>query len=308
MALSTVLEKLTSELTAHRPELVAALQPGIDDDDLAKLSKALQRAVPDDLAALLRWHDGSARDGGNLIWNYRLLGAEEIGEIVTMFRGHLAAGEFADKIDWWVNGWLPILDNGGGDYICIDTAGSFGGAAGQLLEFQHDDDPRDVIAPSLEKWLAAIAAALESKMFDGSRPRDEAAFKSHLAGALPGYPKQAAARKNDAKAKARVSVRDAIKNAIHPLDGPVADLTVPIDADKVLKAAKLEVASACKSLAARRATATVHVFEILPAPKAKKVAYAVWSTSTVGDNWKDGYVVGVDLKGNAVLKEKKVQG
>ena len=49
------------------------------------------------------------------------------------------------------------------------------------------------------------------------------------------------------------------------------------------------------------------VYEILPLPKAKKVAYAVWSTSTVGDTWRDGYIVGIDLKGNVVLKEKKVQ-
>lgn len=94
---------------------------------------------------------------------------------------------------------------------------------------------------------------------------------------------------------------------IDALNGPTGDLAVPVDPEKVLKAAKGAVAETSRSLSARRASAIVKVYEILPLPKAKKVAYAVWSTSTVGDTWRDGYIVGIDLKGNVVLKEKKVQ-
>ena len=308
MALPAILERLETWLAPHRPKIRAALSPGLDAEGIATLSKKLRRPVPEELAALLRWHNGSKRGRGDLIWNYRLLGSIEIAEAVTTLRGHLSAGEFEDKLDWWVDGWIPLLDNGSGDYICLDTVGSFDGQAGQLLQFFHDDAPRTIVAPHLEGWLGAATSAFELGMFDGSNPRDDAAFAAHLTAALPGYPKTAAARKNDAKVQARISVRDAIKNAIDPLGGPAAGLAVPIDIEKVVKAAKQEVTEACKSLAARRDTAQVQVFEIFPAPKAKKVAYAVWSTSTVGEKWKDGYVVGVDLKGNGVLKEKKVNG
>jgi cell wall assembly regulator SMI1 len=302
-----ILQRLDRWLATHRPQFHSQLRPGIDSEALAKLTKKLRFPLPENLRALLEWHDGSKAAGENFLWNYRLLSANEIAEATSMFRGHLKAGEFEDKVDWWVDGWIPLLGNGADDYICLDTLGSFGGSPGQLLQFYHDDYPRDGIAPSVDAWFDALVSAFENGLFEQAYPREEEAFRAHLAAALPGYPKDAAARKNDAKARARISTRDAVKNAVATLDGPVADLAIRIDPEKVLKPAQRAVAEACDSLSSRRASATVEVFEVLAAPNTKRVAYAVWSTSTVGETWRDGYVVGIDLKGQVVLKDKKVQ-
>jgi len=294
MPLHEALHRLDTALATHRADSLAELSPPIDEAALGRLAKSLERDVPADVAALLRWHDGAPSGARELVDNWQLLGSKEIGAASKTLRKHLAAGEFDDKLDWWSVEWIPLFGDGGGNYLCFDAAGSFGGQAGQLLRFVHDHDSRAIVAPSLEAWLVAVASAIESGA-------DEAA-------PIDGYPKAAAARKNDVKAKARISVRDAIKAAIDPLGGPRAGLAIPIDADRVVKAAKLTVEDESRTLLKRRDTAVVQVFEVLPAPGAKKVAYAVWSTSTVGDGWKDGFVVGVDLKGDTVLKEKKVQG
>lgn len=46
------------------------------------------------------------------------------------------------QTNWWQDGWLSFLENGGGDSIVLDTVGTFTGKKNQLIEFCHDDSPR----------------------------------------------------------------------------------------------------------------------------------------------------------------------
>ncbi len=306
MSLAAPLSRLGTWLAAERPVLFRGRGAPVTAAALTALAKALGRPVPPELAELLGWADGCADEP--LLENFYLMSAKEIAEAASMMRGLLRAGDFHGKIDWWVDGWVPFLDNRCGDFVCIDTVGSFGGAPGQLVELLHDAPDRDRMAPSLGAFLEALTSAFEAGLFEGARPKDDETFVAHLRAAIPGYPKASAARKSEATARARINARDAIKQALHPLEGPRADLTRPIDAGAVVKAARFAVDEAVAALGSRRDTATAALFEVFPAPGEKCIAYAVWSASTVGDTWRDGYVVGIDRKGNAIFKEKKVEG
>jgi cell wall assembly regulator SMI1 len=57
---------------------------------------------------------------------------------------------------------VPIADNGGGDYFCLDLAPARGGTAGQIIIFFHDMKGRPRIARSYEAWLEELAKGFES--------------------------------------------------------------------------------------------------------------------------------------------------
>lgn len=51
---------------------------------------------------------------------------------------------------------MPIFSNGSGDFICYDLAGSFDGQPGQLIEYWHADNDRNIIAGDLTSFLGAL--------------------------------------------------------------------------------------------------------------------------------------------------------
>jgi hypothetical protein len=54
-------------------------------------------------------------------------------------------------------------DYDGGDHICYDTSGVFTGQKGQLIEFWHADNDRNVIAPNLKSFIEAINEFYKTK-------------------------------------------------------------------------------------------------------------------------------------------------
>jgi cell wall assembly regulator SMI1 len=65
--------------------------------------------------------------------------------------------------NWWSEKWIPIFHNGNGDYICYDSGGLFTGQQGQLIEFWHADNDRNVIAPTLEVFISKLNHYYETK-------------------------------------------------------------------------------------------------------------------------------------------------
>jgi cell wall assembly regulator SMI1 len=68
--------------------------------------------------------------------------------------------------EWWNVGWFPVLHGPSGDYLCVDSVGTFGGAPGQLIEFVHNDASRNIIAPSLSAWLESYCDLLDADLLD----------------------------------------------------------------------------------------------------------------------------------------------
>ncbi|WP_188825493.1 SMI1/KNR4 family protein [Brucella endophytica] len=63
---------------------------------------------------------------------------------------------------WWWPGWIPFMENGGGDYLCIDMDPAPGGTLGQVVAYYHDETFRIRRAGNIGHLFARIADGLES--------------------------------------------------------------------------------------------------------------------------------------------------
>jgi cell wall assembly regulator SMI1 len=174
------LDKYLSQL---RPELYAGLNPPLTEETIASLEKTYGLHLPADVKALYQWKNGQRNDTyESFVNNSAFLPLQEALQTAQELTGMI--GYDFEAENWWHAGWIPLFHNGGGDYICYDTAGVFTGTPGQLLEFWRRDADRNVIAPGLERFLQIINQYY--------RDTDPAAFDEFFTlEAYPeGYPKQ----------------------------------------------------------------------------------------------------------------------
>jgi cell wall assembly regulator SMI1 len=163
-------------LTANAPKVKKSLRPPADDAKLANLQKKLKLTLPADFVASVRVHDGQRSDDGcalipgpphplGLGW-YELLPLTDIRREWSMMKGLDDIGEFEGRKPratrgiqpvWWSQEWVPIADNGGGDYVCLDLAPAKGGTVGQVILFGHEGTPQRRVARSFAEWLGNLA-------------------------------------------------------------------------------------------------------------------------------------------------------
>ncbi|UOQ75032.1 SMI1/KNR4 family protein [Hymenobacter cellulosilyticus] len=127
--------------------------------------------MPEELRLWLGWHNGQ-QGFESFVENNCLQSLGSAAETMRINRQLLEAGEF-ELANWWQPGWVPILENGGGDHVCVDLQGSFTGRAGQLLEHWHDWEPRNVLFPNLTSWLQAVVQTYEEAGENGTELTDE---------------------------------------------------------------------------------------------------------------------------------------
>jgi cell wall assembly regulator SMI1 len=143
-----LLAQLEAWLRRHRAAYLKELRPGAGAADLAALDKALAAPAPDELRALLAWHNGQNQEfTGRFEEDWMLLSTAEIAET----RRDLASG--------WVKSLIPFLDDDDGNYLGIDTS-----TAEHPVCACGDDKPeqRRVVARSLVAWLEDFVAAVEA--------------------------------------------------------------------------------------------------------------------------------------------------
>ncbi len=145
----SLLRRLDRWLAQHRKRFHHALKPGASDDELHHLEAALGRPVPDDLKALLKWHNGQDENfEGCFREQWYLLSAKQIGEV--------HAQKLSEEKDRWRPEWVPFLDDDRDDCVLLDT----GHRPPPVREFwqKSGDHPA---APSLAAWLAEFVRAVE---------------------------------------------------------------------------------------------------------------------------------------------------
>ena len=159
--MSDLIERLDMWLAENRPDYYKALQPGASEETVAALEEQLGVTLPTTFRDLLKWRNGQApRNFDSIYQNYSLIDAEEIAGTRQSNNELLAAGDF-DQANWWDAQWVPFLGNGGGDFYCIDYAGSFGGKKGQIIVWNHDYEARPVEHVDFDHWLQTLVEALE---------------------------------------------------------------------------------------------------------------------------------------------------
>jgi cell wall assembly regulator SMI1 len=193
--MDTLIARLDRWLTEYRSGYHAELQPGLSGKRLLEFEQHLGFRVPDAFKELYAWRNGqSPRCYAALQGNRMFMTIEDVLGTHRMMNELLEGGEFDQEL-WWSPRWVPFLYNGAGDYLCIDTGGAFTGSEGQIIEFWHDWERRDVVYPSLEKWLETFVASLEAGLWREKardyHPTDGGEWASFASKLNPGYPIEA---------------------------------------------------------------------------------------------------------------------
>jgi cell wall assembly regulator SMI1 len=177
MAVSALWRRIETWLGENAPSVRKSLRPPAKDAAIDKLHARLGLMLPADFAESVRLHDGQKSDAEHGLFplsedvlgampSFRLLTLTEIAREWAMMKGLHDGGEFTGRksdpqrgirADWWNPGWVPIADDGGGDYFCLDLAPGKGGTAGQVIVFFHDMHDRPLIARSYAAWLDKLA-------------------------------------------------------------------------------------------------------------------------------------------------------
>ena len=169
------LAALDNCLRTLRPEFYSALNEPVSEAEVQTLEAKFNTKLPEDLKLLYRWKNGQDQACYDVFVNNSVfLPLEEALDITSELTTMI--GLDFEIENWWNENWIPIFNNGGGDLICYDCQGIFTGNAGQLIEFWHADNDRNVIAPNLESFIAAInhfyKTTGDDKDFEEYRPED----------------------------------------------------------------------------------------------------------------------------------------
>lgn len=148
--LAGALHRIDQWLIAHRPRFHRALQPGASDEQLAALHTTLGTPLPQELRTWLKWHNGQSDDQpGGLEEDWRLMSTTDIAEAKRELDAEGHPG--------WQRGWLPLLDDGNDDYLCLDPHGE----GTPVRECWRGKAEHAVVAPSLTAWAEQFLAGLE---------------------------------------------------------------------------------------------------------------------------------------------------
>lgn len=162
IALQELIARLDAWLANNRPDYYAKLNPGLTDEELTTLENSLNVTLPEEFRILYRWRNGqSNEDYEALAFRMTLMPVDAVQSNWEMLTGLQKEGVFDEAFTWNAR-WVPFLENGSGDYLCVDTEGCFGGPVGQVIVYQHDDYRRAMIASSLRTWLEALVFGFET--------------------------------------------------------------------------------------------------------------------------------------------------
>jgi cell wall assembly regulator SMI1 len=167
-------------LSANAPEMRESLNPPATSGELEQLRAVIGQDLPADLIASYQIHNGQAEDaecGGMLPFGedygdiaHSLASIEDVVADYEMMTELLEGGDFvgiekeqhdAIKAAPWNKGWIPIANDGGGDYHCVDLDPGPNGVRGQIITVV-EGPTQAVIADSLAEWLQMVAGEMEA--------------------------------------------------------------------------------------------------------------------------------------------------
>jgi len=153
-----------AKITAAAKKKGFELPPGATAEEIEATEKTLGVTFPDEVRAFYLTHNGGSTDEVYNCNGRCLLTLNEIVGQWKIWKELFDKGTFEDndhsepgegvQQKWWIPEWIPVTYDGSGNHDILDLAPGEGGKVGQILDFWHDDDPRNVTAPDLLTWLA----------------------------------------------------------------------------------------------------------------------------------------------------------
>jgi cell wall assembly regulator SMI1 len=159
------LTRLDRWLAANRPDYYAMFRPGLADTDLDEFERHFGVKLPDSFRACYRWRDGQEEGCYDSIQdNFMFMPLASIRSSKELLDGMI--GHDFESPDWWRREWVPFLDNGGGDHMCLDLAPAAEGLGPVVRRFWHDMPGRPVLHLSFEAWVGVLVESMESGEYE----------------------------------------------------------------------------------------------------------------------------------------------
>jgi len=156
-----LIARLDRWLATNRPDYYSHLLPGVTDEQLQTFESRFSLNLPGAFRELYRWRNGhDMHRSESLVHNLMFSQLEDIVYHKELMDGMIGF-DFEDP-KWWRRSWVPFLENGAGDHLCLDLAAEDGGNPGQVMMFYHDWEKRPIHSPSLEAWLADLVQSMEN--------------------------------------------------------------------------------------------------------------------------------------------------
>jgi cell wall assembly regulator SMI1 len=140
--------RIDAWLKQHSPDYADVLAPPAEAHELA------DAGVPDEVAAIFRWHDGQTDGGARSIVGTLFL--MSIEDMAYQRKENAGTAKDLDDPTWWKDTWYPFLDDGQGNLVCFDSASK------RLVFYEHDSSDRTELAPSIAVFFGTLATGLES--------------------------------------------------------------------------------------------------------------------------------------------------
>jgi cell wall assembly regulator SMI1 len=243
LALEPALQQLHAALERAGSPVAELLAPGLDGDEIGRLTADLPFALPEELVALYRWHDGLTGDGtpkGQLFpGGYWLSLRQALEHRAAMLRvaADATAGTELDPELIWRASWMPAFIDFFGDthvVVCERTTES-------PVWFVAKDDPdhrplvfdgiASLVRTAGESWSDGVFAFDRDGVTAPDEERYAAVWRRHnpaAAAAAPRPPASAdmARALSSADARARAdAARDSVKLGA---DAPLAELRLAL--------------------------------------------------------------------------------
>ncbi|KOP78264.1 molybdenum cofactor biosysnthesis protein MoeA [Lysinibacillus sp. FJAT-14745] len=144
-------------------EEVLNLQTGATAEEFQLIEKTLNIILPEEMKSFYSIYNGQVWTLGvePIIRNLTLSPISEIIDNWKFLQEEFDPDDLLPDIEYgvevkptlWNEKWIPIAENGGGDYLCLDTDPTEEGVVGQVLYFWHDWGDRTIDANGLFEFI-----------------------------------------------------------------------------------------------------------------------------------------------------------
>ncbi|MBK6869818.1 MAG: SMI1/KNR4 family protein [Kineosporiaceae bacterium] len=170
--IESVVREIDDWLLAHAPVLHATMTPGASEAELAGVEAAVGRRLPAAFHALYRRHEHWQWAFGALhlsvnsdhysldVAAVMMTNSTQAPHFDYREAGMSSVPDDAVNTEFIDVGRLPLITDGGGNYVGLDFLPGPAGVEGQVLAWGRDDHAWTVLADSLDGFLREVATRL----------------------------------------------------------------------------------------------------------------------------------------------------
>ncbi|SDS89067.1 Cell wall assembly regulator SMI1 [Pseudarthrobacter equi] len=158
--LDNSLPELLGHLSILSRPVTGVLQAGLPERVLFEKSVIAGLVLPDDVIRLYAWRDGTLDYPGAMLDDIHIIPGFYFPNLDETLANHAV---FRDDTRW-DPAWLPLLANGGGDFIAVDCSGT-PGSWGQVRHFMLGEPEHPVLYLSVSSMFETFVEAFNRGIF-----------------------------------------------------------------------------------------------------------------------------------------------